>query len=433
MVQQKDIVAYGYKVLKDGDLSFPYEPWMREEDFPPPKSFPEKGLSEEKVVEMVKERTSRNIPPERYFFMPATFHDAHPFAKKIYAMPDVMCTFQSGLARRYNPTGYEVSAECVRMIASLLGANHSEAGGFLNLGGTESNIWMTRLARDLYRKERPEIVATMNVHYSWAMACEALGVKLRVAGLNTDLSVRMNEVERMINENTIMLVASTPEVTIGTMDPVDEFAELAEKHSVHLHSDAAYGGFLFPFLRELGYDVPPFDFSVPQVKSMTADPHKYLSPKPISSIIIRDREYLKAIPVEKTYQPVLSGSARLGAPAYAFWALVHHLGLEGYRAYIKHDMDLTKMLGEEVERIGDLENFRGNPIWKLVPWCIVTSREHDLKDVHRRLFAKGWYVGIGTLPDGKGTTYLRIAIDWSKTERLVHELLADLKSALSSN
>ena len=41
------------------------------------------------------------------------------------------------------------------------------------------------------------------------------------------------------------------------------------------HSDACLGGFVLPFARKLGYRVPPFDFSVPGVTSMSVDTHKF--------------------------------------------------------------------------------------------------------------------------------------------------------------
>lgn len=51
--------------------------------------------------------------------------------------------------------------------------------------------------------------------------------------------------------------------------------QLARKHNVLLHSDACLGGFVLPFARKLGYQIPAFDFSVPGVTSMSVDTHKF--------------------------------------------------------------------------------------------------------------------------------------------------------------
>ena len=42
-----------------------------------------------------------------------------------------------------------------------------------------------------------------------------------------------------------------------------------------LHVDACLGGFVLPFARKLGYPIPPFDFSVKGVTSMSVDTHKF--------------------------------------------------------------------------------------------------------------------------------------------------------------
>ncbi|MDA4129196.1 MAG: aminotransferase class V-fold PLP-dependent enzyme [Thaumarchaeota archaeon] len=430
--QASESKDYGMKSLKDGSVYFKYEPWMREDDFPPPTSFPKKGRAEDEVLKMVKERAAKNLPLDRFLFLAAIFPDAHPFAKKVFAMPEVMTTGQSALGKRYNPASYEISSECVRLIASLLGTNAEEAGGYINHGGTESNLAAVRLARDLYKKDRPEVVASVNSHYSWSLGCEVTGVKLRVADTDHYLKPKMDQIESLINENTVMLVATAPDVFIGAMDPVEEFAEVAEKHGIHLHVDGAYGGFLFPFLRELGYKVPPFDFTVPQVKSMTADPHKYLVPKPISSFIIRDRDYLKGIPVERTYQSVISGSSRIGASVFAFWALVQHLGLEGYARCLKHDLDLTQQLSDEIEKIEGFERSRLSSIWNLVPWLLITSKKYEMREVVKSLTAKGWYVGQGTLPDEARSPFLRIAIDFTKTWGVLENFLKDFKDTANA-
>ena len=50
--------------------------------------------------------------------------------------------------------------------------------------------------------------------------------------------------------------------------------QLGIRHSVPVHVDCCLGGFLVPFMREAGYELPPFDFSLPGVTSISADTHK---------------------------------------------------------------------------------------------------------------------------------------------------------------
>lgn len=67
--------------------------------------------------------------------------------------------------------------------------------------------------------------------------------------------------------------------------------QLALKYGVMLHSDACLGGFVLPFARKLGYKVPPFDFSVPGVTSMSVDTHKFgMAHKGTSVVLYRSAD-----------------------------------------------------------------------------------------------------------------------------------------------
>ena len=56
--------------------------------------------------------------------------------------------------------------------------------------------------------------------------------------------------------------ARRPAASFGTLDPVEAFADLAWRKGLYLHVDGAFGGFILPFMRDLGYEIPPFDLSV---------------------------------------------------------------------------------------------------------------------------------------------------------------------------
>ena len=50
---------------------------------------------------------------------------------------------------------------------------------------------------------------------------------------------------------------------------------MASYYGIGLHVDCCLGGFVLPFAKKLGYDIPEFDFSVKGVTSMSLDTHKY--------------------------------------------------------------------------------------------------------------------------------------------------------------
>ena len=99
------------------------------------------------------------------------------------------------------------------------------------------------------------------------------------------------------------------------------------------------GGFVLPFAERLGRDVPPWDFRVEGVHSISADVHKLgYSPKGASVILHRTKELRRY----QTFHfdgwlgglyasPNLQGT-RSGLPMAAAWAVMRHLGVDGYVA-----------------------------------------------------------------------------------------------------
>lgn len=65
---------------------------------------------------------------------------------------------------------------------------------------------------------------------------------------------------KAIDSNTVLLVASAPQYPHGLVDPVREVAALAREKKLPLHVDSCIGGFILPWIKKLGYDVPDFDF-----------------------------------------------------------------------------------------------------------------------------------------------------------------------------
>jgi len=65
-------------------------------------------------------------------------------------------------------------------------------------------------------------------------------------------------------------VASSPCYPFGVIDPVPDIAGLAAEHDVLCHVDACLGGLILPWWERLGQPVPPWDFRVPGVTSLSA-------------------------------------------------------------------------------------------------------------------------------------------------------------------
>jgi tyrosine decarboxylase/aspartate 1-decarboxylase len=101
-----------------------------------------------------------------------------------------------------------------------------------------------------------------------------LGIKLRKANLKDDFQLDLNHFESLINRNTCGVVGIAGTTSLGLVDPIKEMGDIIEDNEIFFHVDAAFGGFILPFLKYLNFQVPLWDFSVPSVDSITADPHK---------------------------------------------------------------------------------------------------------------------------------------------------------------
>jgi sphinganine-1-phosphate aldolase len=170
-------------------------------------------------------------------------------------------------------------AEVVSMAAHLLGGD-DDATGSMTSGGTESILMAVKTARDMARArnpelEAPEMIIPISVHPAFLKAAHYLGVKPVRTPVREDYRADVAAVRQAVNPRTVLVVGSAPSYPQGVIDPIEELGQIALEHEICCHVDSCLGGFILPFIRQLGYPVPPFDFSVPGVTSISADIHKY--------------------------------------------------------------------------------------------------------------------------------------------------------------
>ena len=152
----------------------------------------------------------------------------------------------------------------------------------------------------------------------------------------------------VITGRTILMVASAPCYPYGVVDPVRDIGQIAAKHKLLFHVDACMGGFMLPFLEEIGYPVPGFDFRIPGVTSISLDAHKYgYSPKGVSIILYKNRKLRRAqFFVHADWPGGIFASTtfmgtKSGGPLAGCWAVMNHLGRDGYKTIAWQVMKTT--------------------------------------------------------------------------------------------
>ncbi|AFK22726.1 L-tyrosine decarboxylase [Pyrococcus sp. ST04] len=321
-----------------------------------------------------------------------------------------------------HPGTRRIEKEVIEMLSDLL---HLEKGyGHIVSGGTEANILAVRAFRNLSDSERPELILPKSAHFSFIKAGEMLGVKLIWAELNPDYTVDVRDVEAKISDNTIGIVGIAGTTGLGVVDDIPALSDLAREYGIPLHVDAAFGGFVIPFAKALGYDIPDFDFKLKGVESITIDPHKMgMAPIPAGGIVFRRKKYLKAISVlapylagGKVWQATITGT-RPGASVLAVWALIRHLGFEGYKEIVRRAMELSRWFAGEIKKMQNAWLVR-EPVLN-----IVSFKTKNLSRVERALKAKGWGISAH-----RG--YIRIVFMPHVTKSMLEMFLKDLRGVL---
>jgi sphinganine-1-phosphate aldolase len=193
------------------------------------------------------------------------------------------------------------------------------------------------------------------------------------------------------------------------------------------HVDACVGGFVLPFLERLGHDVPPWDFRVEGVTEISADVHKYgYCPKGASVVLHRDPDWFEHQvflyddwPSGLYGSPAMAG-ARPAAPIATAWAVIDHLGVDGYTEIMQELMRTVSKVRAGITAIDDLE-IVGDPIGPVLSF---RSETLDIDAVADVMDDRGWNLNRNTEPRS-----LHLMLSPAHAA-VADELLADLRHAV---
>ncbi|MCD6142931.1 tyrosine decarboxylase MfnA [Thermococcus sp.] len=364
---------------------------------------PNKGISEEELFTELEKRLKIDLAFDSGRILGSMCTYPHPLAQKIIRKYIDRNLGDPGLHRGSK----EIEEEAVQMLGELL---HLRRGyGNIVSGGTEANILAVRAFRNVSNVEKPELILPESAHFSFLKASDLLKVKLVWADLNRDYSVNVKDVETKITDNTIGIVGIAGTTGLGVVDDIPALSDIAVDYGIPLHIDAAFGGFVIPFAKALGYELPDFDFRLKGVQSITIDPHKMgMAPIPAGGIVFRKKKYMDVINVlapylagGKIFQATITGT-RPGANAIAVWALLKHLGFEGYKNVVKEAMENALWFADQIRRLDGVYLIR-EPMLN-----IVSFGSKRLKKIEAELKAREWgisahrgYIRIVMMPHVK--------------------------------
>ena len=305
---------------------------------------------------------------------------------------------ENGLGPAAFPSLAKMESDVISMALGLLHGPDGSTGAMTS-GGTDSITMAIKTARDYARAngralESANIVLPQSAHLAFDKACQLMDIEVRRIALKTDGSYEadVEAMEAACDTDTVMIVGSAPNFPHGIIDPIAELGAAAERKDVWLHVDACVGGYFAPFARMNGVPVPAFDFEVSAVKSMSADLHKYgYAAKGASTVLFRSKELYEHMPFDfscwsgapmKT--PTLAGT-RPGGAISAAWAVMNHLGEDGYRR-LQGEVCATRERVEEGVKTMGFEVL-GNPVLGLIAF---RHPDHHAFAIYGEMFRRGW-------------------------------------------
>ena len=298
------------------------------------------------------------------------------------------------LQRDMYPSATKFEGEIIAMTSDLL---HGTGIGVVTSGGSESLMTALYSYREEARAKRgvtrPNLVMPVTAHCSLDKGAHWMDIEMRHAPLTDGYLADVAAMADLVDDQTVALVGSAGNYAHGLIDPIEEMAELARSRGIGLHVDGCLGGWLLPWVERLGYDVPPWDFRVPGVTSISADTHKYgYALKGSSVLLYRDKELRKrqyftfpTWPGGLYVSPGFAGS-RSGGILASTWAALVATGESGYLAAADAIMRTATTIKEGIREIPELEVI-GDPLFLI---AFKAADDLDIYLVNDSLIAQGW-------------------------------------------
>ncbi|GAA2869699.1 aspartate aminotransferase family protein [Actinoplanes cyaneus] len=356
-------------------------------------ALPENGVPGDRILAELHALRAGDLPTHggrlfAYVYDPAV-DGLDELARQAYAVSASV----NGLDPTAFPSLLAMENALVGAAARLLGGDRATVGSVTS-GGTESLILAVKTARDAHPSiQHPRLVVPSTAHAAFAKAAHYLRVGLDVVPVK-DLRADPSAMAAAIGPDTVLVAASAPSYAHGVVDPIPALAALCAERGVRFHVDACFGGWILPYLRRLGADLPSFDLSVPGVTSISVDLHKYAyAPKGVSILLHRTEELRRPQyfayadwPGYPMINPVIS-STRSGGPIAAALATLRSIGDNGYLDLAASTRSAVQILSDAVKNTSGVRLF-APPETSVV--CLASDGV-DLFVLADELAARGWH------------------------------------------
>ena len=163
-------------------------------------------------------------------------------------------------------------------IAGILNAKTEEI--YFTAGGTESDNWALKAAFEAYKAKGNHIITTKIEHHAVLHTCQYLekerGARVTYLDVDENGIVKLEELEKAITPETILISVMFANNEIGTIQPIREIGMIAREHGILFHTDAVQA-----------FGQVPIDVDACHIDMLSSSAHKINGPKGIGFLYIR--------------------------------------------------------------------------------------------------------------------------------------------------
>lgn len=360
---------------------------------------PENGIPSNELIKEMENIAKDDIQWEEGRVWSLVYHASNEHTELLKKSYNMFFS-KNALSPLAFPSLRKFETEVVSMAIDLFRGD-KKCCGSMTSGGTESIVMAVKTYRDWAREKfpdikNPEMILPSSAHPAFLKGADYFDVKAVIVPVDEKTHrADVKAMENALTDNTILIVGSACDFPRGVVDPIPELAAIAEKHGIGMHVDSCLGGFMLPFVRKLGYEVPNFDFTIPGVTSISADVHKYgYGAKGASTILYRNEKVWKhqfSVYTDWSggvYISTTMRGTRPGGAIAAAWIAMRALGVDGYMKLAKIVMDSTEKLIEGINQIPELYII-GKPVMSVFSF---TSDDLNIFQIGDVLDEKGWHL-----------------------------------------
>lgn len=339
----------------------------------------------------------------------------------------------------------------VNMLARLFNSPEDKKSvGSATIGSSEAIMlgllahkwnWKKRRQADGKPVDKPNVIFGADAHICWDKFARYFDVEMRIVPMAEDrFIVDVDEVEKLIDENTICVGAILGTTFTGQADPIKEVNDLLLKikkekgWDIPIHVDGASGGFIAPFI----YPDLEWDFRLEQVKSINVSGHKYgLTYPGLGWIIWRDESDLpQDIIFEVNYlggkMPTYTlNFSRGGAMVIAQYYNFLRLGREGYKRIAENVVDNAKYLSDKLAETNRFDLLNKSQMLPIVAIKLKEAKDFSVYDLSAKLRERGWIISAYTLPpNAESVAIMRVVVRENFSRDMADLLFKDIKNAV---